>query len=151
MFKSNLKNEVETARVGKRWYQDEDEQLLTEIENNKTYEEIALEHKRTVNGIKCHVVSIIIYPLYKNENKSIDDLSLKYNIEREVIQKYIDKINMAETVKKSITKNKQEVIIKETNNINKSVKNSSMKVIFEKIISLEHKMLLMEEKLNKMI
>ena len=37
MFKSNLKNEVETARVGKRWYQDEDEQLLTEIENNKTY------------------------------------------------------------------------------------------------------------------
>ena len=53
---------------------------------------------------------------------------------------------MAETVKKSIAKNKQEVIIKETNNIN-----SSMKVIFEKIISLENKMLLMEEKLNKMI
>ena len=48
---------------------------------------------------------------------------------------------MAETVKKSITKNKQEVIIKETNNINKS----------GKIISLENKMLLMEEKLNKMI
>ena len=66
------------SRVGVRWFPDEDEKLLQEINEKKTFEEIALEHKRTITGIKARVISQIIYSKYKNENKYIDDLSNEF-------------------------------------------------------------------------
>jgi hypothetical protein len=80
------------SRVGVRWFPDEDEKLLQEINENKTFEEIALEHKRTITGIKARVISQIIYSKYKNENKDIDDLSNEFKINNEMINKYINKI-----------------------------------------------------------
>jgi len=80
------------SRVGVRWFPDEDEKLLEEINEKKTFEEIALEHKRTITGIKARVISQIIYYKYKNENKDIDDLSNEFKINNEMINKYINKI-----------------------------------------------------------
>jgi hypothetical protein len=80
------------SRVGVRWFPDEDKKLLQEINEKKTFEEIALEHKRTITGIKARVISQIIYSKYKNENKDIDDLSNEFKINNEMINKYINKI-----------------------------------------------------------
>ncbi len=47
--------------------------MLEEITDNKTYEEIALEHKRTVNSIELRVISRIIFPKMKADiEKGID-------------------------------------------------------------------------------
>jgi hypothetical protein len=81
-----------TLRVGVKWFPDEDKKLLEEINENKTFEEIALEHKRTITGIKARVISQIIYSKYKNENKDIDDLSNEFKIDKEILNKYINKI-----------------------------------------------------------
>jgi hypothetical protein len=43
-----LRSNDETSNVGKKWTIEEDIKLLEEFTENKTYEEIALEHKRTV-------------------------------------------------------------------------------------------------------
>jgi len=83
---------TETSRAGIRWTKDEDNNLCQEIAENKSYEEIALIHKRTVTGIKSRVVTNIIFPKYKNENISIIDLSSSYNIEPAIIEKYIKKL-----------------------------------------------------------
>jgi len=81
----------DNLRVGVKWLPDEDETLLEEINDKKTFEEIALAHKRNIGGIKSRIISHIIYPKYKNENKNIDELSNEYNIDKEIINKYINK------------------------------------------------------------
>jgi hypothetical protein len=46
---------MESLRCGKKWLNEEDEQLKELVNNNKSFEEIALHHKRTVKAIKCRV------------------------------------------------------------------------------------------------
>ena len=91
---------MEYLRCGKKW-----------LNNNKSFEEIALHHKRTVKAIKCRVVSHIIYPIYKDNKDNdniLNELSLKYNIEKFYIENYINKINTNDLIKMSIEKNKNE-------------------------------------------
>ena len=85
-------NSEEPSRIGKRWTTEEDDQLCQEIADNKTYEEIALNHRRTLCGVKSRVITNIMYPKYKNENISFDDLSSLYNIEIDLVEKYIKKM-----------------------------------------------------------
>ena len=148
MFKSKLNDNPETSRVGKRWLPEEDEQLLKEIEDNKTYEEIALEHQRTVTGVKSRVVSIIIFPLYKNENNqsNIDNLAIKFNIEHEILEKYINKLETNNAVKTSIIENKPKEKTEP-----KKIYTNTISLMVEKITLLENKMLIIEEKLNLLL
>lgn len=79
----------------KTWTSNEEEQLLLEISNNKTYKEIANIHMRTVGAISSRI-SLIAYNMYcngiditdisqilKKSNKSIDMIiSKRRNKER---------------------------------------------------------------------
>jgi len=95
------------SRRGKKWHKEEDEQLKKSIKNNKSFEDIALEHKRSIGAIKCRIVSHIIYPHFisitndTNNNKTsdeiINELATKYNIESDFILKYINKQNTTNT------------------------------------------------------
>jgi hypothetical protein len=76
-------NSEEPSRIGKRWTTEEDNQLC---------QEIALNHRRTLCGVKSRVITNIMYPKYKNENISFDDLSSLYNIEIDLVEKYIKKM-----------------------------------------------------------
>ena len=68
-------------RVGVRWTKEEDEKLIEEINNKKSYDEIAIEHKRKLNGIKSRVITNIIYNKYKEETlNNIDNISSEYNL-----------------------------------------------------------------------
>ena len=87
-----MDNDENTSRIGKRWTTEEDDQLCQEIEENKTYDEIALNHKRTLCGIKSRVITNIMYPKYKNDNITIDELSELYKIDVTLIEKYIQKL-----------------------------------------------------------
>ena len=81
----------DNSRIGKKWLIEEDEELIKEIEDKLTFEEIALKHKRNISSIKARVISHIIYPKYNNEKLDIEYLSIKYNIDKDIIMKYINK------------------------------------------------------------
>jgi hypothetical protein len=126
----SLINYEETSRVGKRWTEDEDNILVQELKT-KTYEEIAHEHKRTITGIKSRVISRIIYPKYKDTiEDDIEEISVAYNIDSEIIRKYINKIN-----NKEVKRNKTEI------NNNKTKKNKTeIKQILEHLEKIYNKL-----------
>ena len=102
---SLISNEEKISRVGKKWVDEEDAILIEEITNRIPLEDIALEHKRTIVGIKSRIISKIMYPKYKNDNVSMDDLSIEYNIEKKLVEKYINKLEEKEkSPKKEINK-----------------------------------------------
>jgi hypothetical protein len=129
------KNE-ETSRAGSKWSPDEDDKLVKEFTNKKTFEEIALEHKRTIGGIKSRIISHILYKEHKDGYKTIDDLSQEYNIEIDLLNKYINKLE-----------NKNNVVIKSCEEKPKP----TMMLIFEKIELLETKILKIEQKIDSII
>jgi len=96
-----IRSEDDTMNVGKKWATEEDNKLLEEITDNKTYKEIALEHKRTVNGIELRVISYIIYPkikidLEKGIEVDMEQIALEYKIDSSRITRYINKLKMKE-------------------------------------------------------
>lgn len=98
----------EKSRVGVRWTKQEDIKLDEEVSENKSYEDIAIEHKRTIVGIKLRVIHKIIYPKYKN-NIDINDLATEYKIDKEELEKNINIIanqKEKEKVKKVKTNDK---------------------------------------------
>lgn len=124
------------SRFGKKWLLDEDEELIKEIEDKKSYEEIALNHKRTINGIILRVIDKIIYNEYKNDNKSIDDLSIIYNIDKFLIEKQITKLEINNSIKKNREKKDIENIINHIKLIEKRLENIENKL--ELIIDFFH-------------
>ncbi len=137
MFKGmdNLRKNEETSRVGKKWAVEEDEELMKELNDKKSYEEIALNHKRTIGGIKSRVICNILYLHFKDKSKTIEELSLEYNIENDLVLKYINKMD-----------NKME--IKKDSEIKTKV---NIEILYDKIISLENRMLSIEKKLDAII
>jgi len=123
--------EENKSRVGLKWLKTEDDELIKEVNENKSYEDIALAHERSLRAIKLRVISHIIYPLFKNNDKTIDELSNKYNIENDMIQQYINKMDTNNSIKKSIDNNKK------SHNENKD---KSMKVnVITKLTAIEEK------------
>ena len=87
---TTLRSNEETSRSYNKWTHEEELKLANEISQKKTLKEIALEHKRTLGAIKSRIISSIIYPEYIGCNMNVDELSEKYNIEKELIEKYIE-------------------------------------------------------------
>jgi hypothetical protein len=140
-----LKSKEETSNVGKKWTIEEDEKLVQEIKDNKSYEEIALEHKRTITGIKSRVISNIIYPLYKDIDEeqqeiNIQEISREYKIDDWMIIKYMKKM-----------KTKPERKIKETKPKTNDIDNDNNKRLFEYLQLLERKMDDINIKLDKLL
>ena len=102
-----LRSKEDTSNVGTKWTIDEDKNLVQEIVDNKSYEEIALEHKRTILSIKLRVISHIIYPKYKDDiENNIEKISIEYKIDNELITKYINKLKTNNNIQKSVNSNK---------------------------------------------
>ena len=154
MFKGmdNLRKNEETSRVGKKWTVEEDEELMKELNDKKSYEEIALNHKRTIGGIKSRVICNILYLRYKDKSKTIEELSLEYNIEIDLVLKYINKMDNKMEIKDSnestILKYIDKKEIKKDSEIKTKV---NIEILYDKIISLENRMLSIEKKLDAII
>jgi hypothetical protein len=149
MFKGvkDLRKNEETSNAGNKWLSEEDDKLVKEITNKRTFEEIAFEHKRTTGGIKSRVISQILYPKYKNDNIGLDELSSEYNIEKELVEKYINKIETNNSLRKSVEQNNCD----NTEEIVETRPKTNRKLLYEKITSLETKMLTIEKKLDYII
>ena len=96
-----LRSNDETSNVGKKWTIEEDIKLLEEFAENKTYEEIALEHKRTAYSIQLRVISRIIYPKIKDDVEiDMEKVALEYNISTKELLYNINKLKMKATENK---------------------------------------------------
>ena len=144
----NLRKNEETSRVGKKWTVEEDEELMKELNDKKSYEEIALNHKRTIGGIKSRVICNILYLHYKDKSKTIEE----YNIEIDLVLKYINKMDNKMEIKDSnestIVKYIDKKEIKKDSEIKTKV---NIEILYDKIISLENRMLSIEKKLDAII
>ena len=96
-----LRTNDETLNAGKKWTIEEDIKLLEEFTENKTYEEIALEHKRTVYSIQLRVISRIIYPKIKDDVEiDMEKVALEYNISTKELLYNLNKLKMKATENK---------------------------------------------------
>jgi ribosomal protein S21 len=143
---SLLKSIEETSNVGKKWTTEEDEKLVQEIKDKKSYEEIALEHKRTITGIKSRVISNIIYPLYKD----VDEEQQEINIQEISTEYKIDDEWLVYKIFKQM-KTKPERKIKEVKQKTNDNDNDNNKQLFEYLQLLERKMDDINIKLDKLL
>ena len=161
MFKEmdNLHNKEEISRIGQKWLQEEDEELMKELIDKKTFKEIALNHKRTIGGIKSRI-RLIIYLQYKDKTKTIEELSLEYNIEYDLVLKYINKMEIKDSNEGNALDYINKMEIKDSNERNKKDNEEeyyktntkiNIEFLYEKVISLDTKMLRIEQKLDKII
>ena len=96
-----MRSVEETLNTGIRWTTEEDNKLVQEITENKTYEEIALEHKRTANSIQLRVICHIIYSKIKdNVEIDMEKVALEYNIGTKKLLYNINKLKMKATENK---------------------------------------------------
>jgi predicted DNA binding CopG/RHH family protein len=111
-----MRSVEETMNVGKKWTIEEDNKLVQEITENKTYEEIALEHKRTANSIQLRVISHIIYPKIKNDVETdMGKVALEYNIGAEKLLYNINKLKMKGEPKQKLTQKPKQKEYEPTN------------------------------------
>ena len=127
-----LRSNEETSNAGTKWTSDEDERLVEEMNEKMAYKEIALNHKRTISSIKCRVISHIIYPKYQDDIESnIEKISVEYNLDNELIIKYINRLKSVETKQKSVKVDEKQ--------------------LFEFLQNLENKMNEINTKLDKLM
>jgi len=131
----------------KKWLLEEDEELMKELIDKKSYEEIALNHKRTIGGIKSRIICNILYLQYKDKSKTIEELSLEYNIENDLVLKYINKMENRDSNESNILKYIDKKEIKDSG----LKTNVNIEILYDKIISLENKMLSIEKKLDTLL
>ncbi len=73
---------------GKRWYKSEINQLLDEIKNNISIEQIAITHQRTVKAIKFRLL-YIGNTMYKDKIE-IDEILKITKVNEDELKKYIE-------------------------------------------------------------
>jgi len=140
-----LRNNDETSNAGNKWTIEEDNKLIQEITDDKTYEEISLEHKRTIQSIKSRVISHIIYPKIKDDIEiDIEDLVLEYKLDEEQITRHLNKIKNKELIKNNSDN--------ELKKIQKPINNDEItnKQIFEYLKQLDNKINEINSKLDNL-
>ena len=78
---------AETSQAGKKWSQEEHQQLLEELEKKIDITEIAMIHKRNYGGIKSRINGIA-YKMY-NDKVSLDVIYEKTGVDKEELEEYI--------------------------------------------------------------
>jgi len=74
-----MQNNPELSNHGKKWDNEDDLKLIKYVEENKSYDDIAFEFKRTIGSIRTRVLDKIIFMEYNDDN--CQELSIKYGYE----------------------------------------------------------------------
>ena len=82
-----LRQQQETARAGIQWTFIEDQKLMEAVEQKKLFEEIALQHQRTVKSIQFRTITL---GMKKYKELTIEAMAEKLNLKPEDIQSYIE-------------------------------------------------------------
>lgn len=144
----NVRNERQRRdyECRKKWTVEEDIKLAQEIAENKTYQEIAMEHKRTANSIQLRVISRIIYPKIKdNLDVNMEEVALEYNVDTSQLIRHINKI-----IIKGEQKPKQEPLQKPKQQLKETNYTQTNKDILDYLKKLDSKMDEINSKLDNL-
>ena len=105
-FKANNPDKILPSNLGKKWTEQEESLLLTELNNNIDIEIIAEKHNRTKGGIVSRQKEIA----YKMSIKNISMIEIikKTKLDEITINEFIEKKSYNTSIKKSIKKNEIE-------------------------------------------
>ena len=105
-FKANNPDKTLPSNLGKKWTEQEESLLLTELDNNIDIEIIAEKHNRTKGSIVSRQKEIA----YKMSIKNISMIEIinKTKLDEITINEFIEKKSYNTSIKKSIKKNKIE-------------------------------------------
>lgn len=78
----------ETSRAGLKWETDEDNVLISKIEENVSFEDIAKLLQRTVGSIKTRLIVKALSLIDENHSITLDEAAEKYKITTSDIQSY---------------------------------------------------------------
>lgn len=112
--KKRLSALPETANVGAKWTTEEEMTLLDETEQKLPLQEIALLHKRTVGGIRSHLL-LLARDFITEQGQSLQEVSEMLNLSEDEITKSIERQKEKDT-KKSVKK-VQSIVIENKNTI----------------------------------
>lgn len=101
--------------LGNKWETNDDELLIKLFNEDKSYQEIAKEFKRTIGSIRARIIDKIIFPEYNKEN--IKELAEKYKFDDVEYLERIIKARIAKEEKSKIAKKILENETKEDYNI----------------------------------
>jgi ATP-dependent DNA helicase PIF1 len=87
-----LKENPETENVGKKWDEEELNELLKEIKDKIPFEEIAKSHKRTEGAVRSKLLQIAVHLINKKEKPMIEVVEI-VRLSEKSINDYIDKLN----------------------------------------------------------
>ena len=87
-------NQVSPANMGKSWADDEIRQLLQNVKKNRTYQEIATEHQRTVGGITSRLM--VLAADYHSEGRTIEVIQKFTGLTKELVEEGIRRRKMRE-------------------------------------------------------
>ena len=78
----------ETSRAGLKWETDEDNVLISKIEDNISFEEIAKSLQRTVGSIKTRLIVKALTLIDENHSITLEEAAEKFKITTSDIQSY---------------------------------------------------------------
>jgi len=87
---ADFRNDPVTGRTGEKWTDQENLDLIEKIKNNVTYDQIALEHQRTANAIKSHIIDLFVRKIKKHEI-TVEEASSITKISPEMLIKHTTK------------------------------------------------------------
>lgn len=108
-----LRENPETSLAGTKWTDDEEKCLLESIaDENKTIEEIAIEHKRTPGGIISRLKQVAV-KMVINDGIDINEVSKSLRVSVDDINTSLNKRNQSKLISQSFAQHNLEYSILE--------------------------------------
>ena len=82
-----LRDNAETSRVGLKWTDEENAELLKQVNERMDITEIGNKHHRTVWGIKSHLMSTAL-DIIKKEELTLEEAACRVNIPISELETY---------------------------------------------------------------
>jgi len=139
-----LKQNPETENLGKKWSEEEINDLLSAIKDGSSLDELALEHKRTINSIRTKLLNIADHYI---TNKKMDINEVSKIIKMPVIK--INEFLLKKLPKKESTLEKEYINLNKINN--KLIEEVNNQPVKEIKLNIEQQLALDEFKTGKNI
>ena len=134
------------TRMGQSWEDDEVQKLLNSIQKKKTIEAIALEHERTVGGIRGQLRRLAT-DYHFNDGRSIEEIEKYTGLTKEEIE---DAIRRKEIRNSTSSRKKQanQVISSDTNTIVIDESIPNLKEMFSILKDIQQKLTVLLDKVS---
>lgn len=106
-----LREQPETARVGVKWTEAENEQVMKEVMDGMDLDDVAKKHQRTVTGVKSRVMTNAL-TMMTDRDLTLQDVAKLVHISVEDLENYKQRQEQKATtpkVKKTGTKTSEEL------------------------------------------